>query len=232
MVMPYGGKMSSTMKYVEEEFRARLKKTNQPDPFGDATVEALGLMSRLVFEATRDVIRGGKQVMDWLQEVAKIAAKHDHHLHWTTPLGFVARQCYLKHKKRMVETRVYDRKVQTVLHDPTDDIDLARSVNSISPNFVHSMDACALMMTVNKGSDLGITHWHMVHDDYGTHAADTQLLFELLREAFVEMYRDNDVLMRFYLEVKEQLPGVEIPEPPTKGSFDIEQVLESDFFFA
>ena len=71
-----------------------------------------------------------------------------------------------------------------------------------------------------------------VHDCYGTHAADTEQSAKLLREAFVEIYRQpilenftEDVLSG--IEVKEE----DIPEIPEKGSLDIEDVLKSDYFF-
>lgn len=234
MVMPYGGTMHSTLGYVEEEVRKRLDKDN---PFGDDLKDALVMLSKMVYDATREVVQGGKVVMDWLQEIAGIAADYNVHLHWTLPHGFVARQQYVKFKQKKVETLMEKKQVriQSTTYEPTDVINKQRSVNSISPNFVHSLDACALMMTVNKCVDLGVTSFHMVHDDYGTHAADTQVLWECLREAFVELYRDNDVLGNFRTEVLGQLPPEaqeKVPELPLVGSFDIEDVLESDFFFA
>ncbi|SHL15096.1 DNA-directed RNA polymerase [Halomonas caseinilytica] len=55
----------------------------------------------------------------------------------------------------------------------------------------------------------------------------------MLREAFIEMYTEQDVLADFKEELEEQLPeDVELPDLPKKGSLDLEQVMESDFFFA
>jgi DNA-directed RNA polymerase len=192
------------------------------------------MLGKMVYDGTREVVKGGAVMMNWLQSIAKIASKHNVHLSWTLPHGFIAKQSYVKYKKKKVFTRLDgDTTIQSTLYDPTDKIDAQRSQNSISPNFVHSLDACALMTTVLKAKARGITTFHMVHDDYGTHAADTQLLSDLLREAFVELYRDNDILNNFRDEVLKQLPkGTVLPPAPKPGSFDIEEVLESDFFFA
>jgi DNA-directed RNA polymerase len=33
-----------------------------------------------------------------------------------------------------------------------------------------------------------VTHFAMIHDSYGTHACDTDVLGQALRESFVEQY--------------------------------------------
>jgi DNA-directed RNA polymerase len=59
------------------------------------------------------------------------------------------------------------------------------------------------------------------------------LLNHKLREAFVEMYQDNDVLQELYdVAVAKLAEGTAVPTPPQKGSLLIEEVLKSDYFFA
>lgn len=235
MVMPYGGTKHSTMKYVEQEFNDRVAAKKIENPFGDEKGPALSLLAALVHDATREVVTSGKLIMQWLQDTADVASKAGVHLKWTTPHGFVARQCYLKSTAVRVNTYLDGKFVnETKLREETNKIDTQRSRNSISPNFVHSLDACALMMTINACVEEGVTHFHMIHDDYGTHAADTQLLADTLREQFVLMY-ENDVLQDFYEEVRRQVPRKYrhlIKLPPEKLGFDLDEVLRSDFFFA
>jgi len=72
----------------------------------------------------------------------------------------------------------------------------------------------------------------MVHDSFGTHAADTPVLRELLRHAFVQIHK-TEPLQSFYEEMCRQSSTPElIPTPPEKGSLNLEAVLEADFFFA
>lgn len=71
----------------------------------------------------------------------------------------------------------------------------------------------------------------MVHDDYGTHAADAPRLSRVLREVFVDMYADTNLLEDFKKQVEAQF-GVELPEPPEQGTFDVRRVLGSRYFFA
>ena len=84
--------------------------------------------------------------------------------------------------------------------------------------------------TINRCVKLGIKDFAMIHDSYGTHACDTDALFAATREAFVELYRDNDVLEQFQRAAEEVLE--EVPTPPERGDFSIEEVLKSDYFFA
>ena len=236
MVMPYGGTRHSTMEYLDEALTDKLKGAN--NPFGDDKAKAVAFLATMVYDATREVVIGGKVVMDWLQTIVKVASDANVHLKWTTPHGMLVQQHYTVWKSREVETYLNGKgSVRTTvqLSEDTGVLSGKLSVNGISPNFVHSLDACALMRTVNHAAKKGVTHFHMIHDDYGTHAADTQVLADTLRKAFVEMYEKHDVLLAFRNEVLAQLPSEAqklIPKVPKRGAFNLKEVLKSEFFFA
>lgn len=74
-----------------------------------------------------------------------------------------------------------------------------------------------------------------VHDCYGTYATDTEISAKLLREAFVEIYRlpildyfTSDIVNEF-TETEQQ--KIQLPEKPEVGNLDIEDVLQSSYFF-
>ena len=69
----------------------------------------------------------------------------------------------------------------------------------------------------------------MIHDSYGTHATNTPILAKRLREAFVNLYKQYDVLEDFRQSALEVLD--EVPDPPKKGDLDLDQILESKYFF-
>ena len=104
----------------------------------------------------------------------------------------------------------------------------SRQANGIAPNFVHSLDACHLMMTIIKAKDkYGIEDFSVVHDSFGTHACDIEQLGIILRETFVDLYGDTNVLETFKQEQK-----LELPDLPKFGTLDIKEVLDSEFFFS
>jgi DNA-directed RNA polymerase, mitochondrial len=78
----------------------------------------------------------------------------------------------------------------------------------------------------------GIHYFAMIHDSYGTHAADTEALANCTRASFMVFYQ-NDVLGDFKREVEARLPdGVELPPMPDYGTLDLTEILRSDYFFA
>jgi DNA-directed RNA polymerase len=74
-----------------------------------------------------------------------------------------------------------------------------------------------------------------VHDSFGTTAADVQVLNETLRDAFVKVFTENDVLADFKNGISELVPEKnrdKLPELPRKGKLDVELLRQSEFFFA
>jgi DNA-directed RNA polymerase len=102
---------------------------------------------------------------------------------------------------------------------------------SSAPNFVHSMDSSHLILAVNAFLDAEFTGIAVVHDDFGTHACDTPKLRDLLRETFVSMYKEHDVLSDF-LDYNEALILEELDiEIPTPGNLNLDDILASDYVF-
>jgi DNA-directed RNA polymerase len=112
-------------------------------------------------------------------------------------------------------------------------VDARKAASGASPNLVHSLDAAALTFTVGKCLEERVTDFAMVHDSYGTHSPNMPLLNDKLREAFVEMYQEYDVLQNIYdTAVASLAEGTDVPLPPSKGELDLNEVLKSDYFFA
>src|SRR3546814_13207064 len=70
--------------------------------------------------------------------------------------------------------------------------------------FRSSLDASHLQAVAYRSKGQGIRHLAVIHDSFGTHAANTGKLSRILRETFVEQY-SGDVLGDFYQEMKDQL---------------------------
>jgi DNA-directed RNA polymerase len=234
MVMPYGGTVQSTMQYVEDAYRESME--GKASPFGDDERHACVHLGKHVHKGIREVVIKAGEAMKWLQQVARIIARNNLPIMWTTPSGFVCYQVYRNTKLLSVETYLSGRvRKQIYLKEERPGMSLQKMQGGIAPNFVHSLDASALILTVNSAAKEGVTHFAMIHDSYGTHAADTAQLAYTLREQFVKMYSKHDVLKNFLDEVKSYLPEdqwEEIPPLPERGTLDIRQVLDSEFFFA
>jgi DNA-directed RNA polymerase len=169
--------------------------------------------------------------MKWLQVIGNGISKKQMPIVWSTPSGFVVHQMYPAIKERQIATHIDGKLIKPVI--ATQDyarVDRHRAVNGIAPNFVHALDACALTITVNKCLDDGIMDFAMVHDSYGVFAHHSPELAVNLRQAFYEMYNENDVLHQFRLSATDVLDEVE--SPPERGNLDLSKVLKSDYFFS
>ena len=94
------------------------------------------------------------------------------------------------------------------------------------------MDAAHLQVTVLKAKAEGIKHFAMIHDSYGSPVAQAKTMFKVVREAFVELYSENDVLENFKKDMMVYIDKLEtIPTIPTKGSLDLEVVKQSFYTF-
>lgn len=229
MVLPYGGTLHSCHRYILE---AILDDPNQP--FDESDLWMLTkYLADVVWEAIGDVVVAAREVMSWLQKVTSIANKGGKPVCWTTPSGFPVFQRYVDFKTKRVTLHFPESinpRRELSINKETPNIDKRRMVQGISPNFVHSMDASHLCLTVERCPiPLGC-----VHDAYLVHAANVDRLSSAIREAFVEMYSDNDVLADFHAAVAETLPPKlceMLPDPPSFGTLDIKVVNDSAFFF-
>lgn len=195
---------------------------------------AVMYLGGVVRSAIRQVVVAAADVMDWMQGVARVAASNDLPVRWTTPTGLVVQQSYRKKVSKMIDTVVGGIRVQQTLNEQSVELDTRRQVLGIAPNVTHSLDAAHLMHCVALAKRMGVVSFAMVHDSYGTHAADCDRMAEAIRVSFIEQYRPN-VLQQFRDEVAAQLPEdkvADLPPVPTLGTLELDGIKDSQYFFA
>jgi DNA-directed RNA polymerase len=198
---------------------------------------AAAYAAEIIWDALAETVVSARSAMDWLQTAAKTLAEANLPVRWTTPMGLPVMQAYRKLEGDVVKVHIDGREMQLTLTSETDEIDPRRSASGVSPNYIHSMDGSHLMRTASLGKLNGIDALAVIHDSFGTHACDTDLLHAVIRTAFVEQYTSN-VLAKFRDEVVEQLEKVQpelvakLPPLPGFGTLDLQAVKESDFLFA
>ncbi len=232
MTLPYGATEFAFKEFV----KAYVLENGAEALFGEAHKDysAYIYMAKKINEALKGTVTKAMEAMSWLQMLAGMACEHRTSLHWVTPAGFPVIQQYANFAQKRIAVYLTGQRVQFRIDTEDKVVDKKRQQNGCSPNFVHSMDAAALMLTVCRAFDEGVTSFSMVHDSYGTHAADTAHLAQILREAFVSMYEEHDVLKEF----RESVAGWcgvavdDIPEPPKMGSLKLGGIFESKYFFS
>jgi len=237
MVLPYGGTMLSCREYIQEY----LTDAYSPDFLWkhfmvgenptDCIFKVSVWLSKYLWEAIQETLKAATVGMDYLRKIARIITASKQYIEWLTPAGLLVRQAYNSRKKKMIRTELYGSILKVTVNIDQETLDTQRQLNGICPNFIHSLDAACLMLYLTKCKKEGINSFMTVHDCYGTLAPDTDMSAKLLREAFVEIYR-QPILENFTSDVLSGFDdAIEKPEIPEKGELDIEEVLNSNYFF-
>lgn len=224
MTTPYGVTRRTATRYIVSDYLAE----NGGDLDRDQWFAAAQTVMGVTWPAIGDVVVKSREAMDWLQVSASMILAHKGEgsvISWFTPDGFLATQAYFEMSVHEIRS-VLHGKVRINVAADTDTPNAARHATAMAPNFVHSMDGCHMRMVTRRAAAEGIRDLAMIHDDYGTHAANAGRMFRIIREEFYQMYTEHDPLQAF----AERYP--EIGKPPEKGSLDLAEVLRADFFFS
>ena len=231
MVLPYGGTLSSCQKYVLEAAQKKIA-AGTPNPFGDDLFSASNWLGGRVWSAIGEVVVAARLAMGWLQATTRTISAEGP-IKWTTPSGFVVVQAYPELKKQRIDTTLLGSRFAPQLHEEVPDtIDRRRQANGIAPNFVHSLDAAALTLTVVRAANAGMTKFAMIHDSYGTTAAQAPALADTLRRSFVAMYSGESVLEVFKAEVVPEHLAHRVSSVPMVGGLSLQDTHNSAYFFA
>lgn len=224
MTLPYGATRQSCTQYIFES----LLDTDRE--FFEGNFKAACWLTPYLWESIGDVVIAARSAMDWLQKCAGQVSKANVPVYWKAHDGFPAYQGTVKIKTFQIETQLAGR-FQLKIGKFTDDMDSNKQRLGVAPNFVHSCDSAHMREVIRRAKDHGIVDLAMIHDDYGTHAADTDTLHQIIREAFVDIYEEFDPLAQFSDMNADTDNVYQLPAMPTKGSLDIRQVLDSRYFF-
>ena len=221
MTQPYGSTRFSCSKFIVEDY---LRPGKAPQFAKEEYSPASTYLSHSVWSAIGDVVVKAREAMDWLQKGAGeiISAGHDE-ICWTTPSGFRVVQRYQKVNSHRIRTALCGNAFLRLAVEQ-EEADRNKHKNGIAPNFIHSYDASHVHLTTVAAAAEGLS-LAMIHDDYGTHAADAPRLSRILREVFVKMYEENDPL-------GELAERYNLSPPPTPGTLPLREVLASTYFFS
>jgi DNA-directed RNA polymerase len=196
----------------------------------DPWAAAMFISTRIHY-AIENTVVAASNAMSYLKEVAREVTDAGLPIKWRSPCGLPVIQRTWATESVQGKVMYAGQRVDVRFDEDLDRLDKRAQTSGVAPNFIHSMDAAHLMRTVNALRAEGVEHFAMIHDSFGTHAANTDLLNHVLREEFVRMYTEEDWLAKF-AESQPVVATVEGLQLPAKGSLDLNQVLNSEFFFS
>jgi DNA-directed RNA polymerase len=238
MVKPYAGTRQSCTNYVSQAVEEALQ-------YGVAMPFPRELMWEFkmygadkVWKSIPKVVVAADVAMQWLMTVSRLVGRSqpkERRIEWVTPVGFPVHQYKFDTRSRRIETFFDGKRLQPRITEDLDSLDPRQMATSVAPSFVHSLDAAHLQATIADASDEGITDFAAVHDSFGVHACDVARFTTIIRQAFVDMYEEHDVLAEF---LETALPFIaadlrdDVPPLPQKGNLDLQGILQNQFFFS
>ena len=192
-------------------------------------------MGREVFNDCKKSLERPMRLLNVFEAAGQKAEDEGRYLSWTVPVtNFPVVQHYTEGRVKKIwiqygppigqkkTTGYYRNTLQLAVSFLEDTIPSKRKqAQGASPNAIHSLDAAHLALTVHR-ADFPVT---TVHDSFGCLLADMPNLFPLIRETFVELYKE-DPLAKLMEDIGGDLEGIEL------GTLNIEDILESEYCFA
>ena len=189
--------------------------------------DASAYLARVTMDVMGDLFAGARETMNWLTICARMIAQHGYPVAWVTPIGLPAIQPYREERSSTVVTVQQN----VTLKIDVDDLPLhkRRQVTAFPPNFVHSLDSSHMLLTALEMDRRGLT-FSAVHDSFWTHASDVDEMNVALREVFVELYR-TPVLEQVKESWELRYPDLDFPDLPKTGELNLDEVMDSKYFF-
>lgn len=231
MIVPYSGTKHSCRAYIQEAMEEQINDTGD-NPFGEDLFPASVYLANYVWDAISNVIVAASRVMDYIKSVGDVYADVNKHMEWVTPTGWLVLQSYNNTTTKRIKTHINGEIVKLNMLEEQSTVSRRRTGSGSSPNFIHSLDAAAMTKTINACVNRGILDFAMVHDSYGTHSSLMPMMSDLIRQEFVRMYEEHDVLTELRDHAIQTLGTEDVPLPPALGDLDIRKVLQSEYFFA
>ncbi|PRP71257.1 hypothetical protein BUE93_07765 [Chromobacterium amazonense] len=233
MTLAYGSKEYGFKEQVEDDtiFPALAKG----DTTFSAPRQASAYMAKLIWISVQEIVVKAVEAMGFLQKLASIISKSGKAVSWYTPDGLPVQQFYYKSESKRVEFLIAGQRRFFTFSRGTEKIDPAKQKSGIAPNFIHSLDAAHLRMTINHCQGKGIINFGMIHDSFGTSADGAEKMFKGVRETMVLMYQDSNPLLDFVERIKATLPeefSQSIPALPQPGDLVLEGIKDTEFSFS
>jgi DNA-directed RNA polymerase len=233
MTLPYGSTFLSNLDFVRDAARERFKLEGIPSWLtGDNEREAFIALARFTWNAMQHGVRRPIEGMAYVKQCirASKAAAPGRQPHWVSPCGFpVVPPHHQKSGQLQVKTAINGQALSLNYRNATAKPNWGAIETGAAPNFVHSLDASHLLMSLKRAHDEGITQLAAVHDAFGTTPTKTARFAQILREEFAKLYQDDPFeCLRGPLRDL----GARLPDPPDRGTLDPAGIARATYLFA
>ncbi len=192
---------------------------------------SIKLLTHLNTQAIFEVVKGAIIGQEYIKGITKNFNLSNKPLVWKTPIfGFPVIQASQKRKKKRIRSQLG----QLHFSQLTNDIDSRKQTSSIAPNFIHSLDATLMMLTVERLADeYDVTSFALIHDSFAVPCTEVQHLNNAVRDSYVELFM-SEPLADWYEQLQAKLPNVKLqhPDEVMLYTLNIQDVWESNYIFS
>ncbi|XP_037957761.1 DNA-directed RNA polymerase, mitochondrial [Teleopsis dalmanni] len=243
-----------TTVYGVTRYGARLQIARQLKDIDDFPKDwvwpASTYLTTKTFESLREMFTSTREIQDWFTECARlISGVCGKNVEWTTPLGLPVVQPYSRQEIKQNIRQNY-RVSEKMLMDMYERPNVMKQKNAFPPNFIHSLDSSHMMLTSLHCERKGLT-FVSVHDCFWTHACTVPDLNKICRQQFVALHSEpvledlsKFLVKKFSFNEKQIADNGNTDDfsrrhlnrllhhLPQKGDFDLNNVLDSVYFFS
>ncbi len=238
MTTPYSVKFFGLLEQIRE-FMKDYEKENIIDE-SLKSKESILFITKILEYSINNTLVGAYIGMNYIKDLVKTFYSDKVNekvlLEFTNILGFKCTHKYNKFESVRISTFFGKLRIKPNVFKNLDNVDKNKNLSSIAPNYIHMQDSTHLMLSVNAAREAGIKDFKVIHDSFATHYADTEEFHHIIKQQFIELYK-NDLLFKLKEEfkalslseeVKTKLDELEI----TYGTLDIEDIIHSDYIFS
>lgn len=233
MTLAYGSGRYGFSENLKSDIIKPWQDEHEDNPIFLDKSQASNYMAGLIWDAVSTTVVKAVEGMSWMQSIAREISKNGEAIAWMSPNGLPIQQNKFETEMIPFKLRFSGANTRIYLPKESGNIDKQGQIQAISPNFIHSMDACHMQRVINSEYEKGNKNFFMIHDSFGTDLAHANSLFNTIREEIVKMYDGKNYFEEWLEDVSYLLPeGADIKDIPIKGRLDIQKVKESKYCFA
>ena len=216
------------------------------------TYKDIRQLGKIIYESLFKLHDSLKDIMIYFNDMVDLLNQLELPVSWITPSGLNISQKYIKFTKYDISSTFAGKRHKMTLRKPyvckkgNTIINLNKQKNSFIPNFIHSMDASHVLLLLKKIKTKFKFECITIHDCFGVHANNTELLSALVKESFISIYADKNCINQFHNHVWNNISAVYevrgnkiykdkyiyyFPEKPKLGKMNIKNQLKKSNYF-
>lgn len=216
---------SVTEAGMEGQLERKLKKRGMDERLA---ADCARYLKKIVPQAMSRSFAPALRVLDYYKAGAKLIAQTGRPVEWLSPIGFPVLLPYFAMTGSRVKTAFGNLRLRTP--DEMNGVNVERQIRATAPGHVHTLDQTHAKLSCLAASRKGIA-LTPVHDCYASHAATMDQAIGIVLSEYVALH-EVDQLGLLHAQWCALYPDIKFPEPPARGSWNVNEALVSQYAFS